>query len=144
MKNISDLGKDIKKKINRLQAKSTMLKIAKQARQLIFNRTRVAGKGSDDRPLAQLSPKTIAAKKKKGRRSPSVSRLTDTKEMLDNMTADATNGEGIIFFKSAEMAQRAQYCEEAGRVFFDISKQDEAKLTIYIRDVFRSIFNTEV
>jgi len=86
-------------------------------------------------------------KKRRGKHlgdlTPTKSRLTDTGKMLNSMRGKGRQGRGLIYF-IAGMDKRAGMVEEAGRVFFDISKKDSSKLWKYIRKIFRKVSNTEV
>lgn len=132
--------------ITKMESASTMRIIAKEGKDLIFNRSRVAGTDSKDAKFTDLDPKTVKTKKRLGRKLPKKSRVTDTGEMLDSITSKGKKKVGTIYFNDSKMSERAGFVEKGKvpRPFFDLSPKDRSKLGKFIFELYRKLTGTNV
>lgn len=150
MSDINNLVPDLKEFIGAFEKKSHIGNITREAARLIIYRTRVAGRDVDDNLFDGLAESTKKIKRKNKRSTKS--RLTDTKEMLNAIKGKVIGkGEGMVFFNSKEMEDRAAWNElgdskrnRPSRVFFGLSPKDKRKLSNFIRDLYRKTTNTGV
>ena len=105
--------------------------LALRQKNRIYLRT-LGGKDTNDNPFKSYNPQYARQSKKV---SISDVNLTDTGEMLNGMTQNATDTKAEIFFTTDEQAERASYHDQVGagknrviREFFGMSNQDKDDL----------------
>jgi hypothetical protein len=122
-----------------------MEEVAKVAKDIVIERTS-RGFGVDKSEGKKERLKALSPRYKKQRRrlkkagklsgetTPNKSNLTQTRQMLNSVASKALTGVGIVYIDNSEARDKAEYQEDAGRKFMNLSKTETKQLVKLIEE----------
>ena len=130
---LTQLANKMKKSAKAIEKKQSRIEhsAAEESAEVIRKRTRsgfgVAKQQGAKKRLKKLSPGYVKKLKREGKRT--ASRLTDTGEMLDSITAFR----GKVILDGTRNKELAEYAEEGGRPFMHLSSSEYKRMLEFVR-----------
>jgi hypothetical protein len=136
MAKFKDIGEITRKVLNEMTKRSNMIELGNEGKRLIQRRTRLGG-GVKEHSGNRTKLKALSEPYKKQRKRmkldstarPAKSNLTQTGEMLREISVKSIRKSTELYFKTSDAKNKAEWTQDAGRKFFFFSKPEVRQLT---------------